>query len=63
MLVEDKKFLKLMENNCSKEGKHYMLLLPITVLNKPIAKNKIISEERLKNIYKGFIRHKQCHKD
>ena len=52
-----------MVSNCSKAGKYQMLHLPLRVLNEPVANNKIMSEERLKSIYKIFIRQKQCQKD
>ena len=60
MSVEN--FLKLMEKECSKEGKYYKLPLPLRLPNK-LSTNKRMAETRLKNHKERFIRDKQFLED
>ena len=54
--------MKLMEKECSKEGKHCKLPLPLRLPNK-LSTNKKMAEKRLKNHKKRFIRDKQYLED
>lgn len=55
-------FLRLMEKECSKEGKHYYLPFPLRVIN-TLSTNGGTFEKKLKNLKKRFIRGKQYHED
>ena len=52
-----------MERECSKEGNHYKLSLPLRNLDAVFPNNRRIAELRLKNLKKRFIKDKQYHKD
>ena len=63
MFIEYRQFLDLMERECSKEGNHYKLPLPIRNLDAVFPNNRRMAELRLTNLKKRFIKDKQCHKD
>ena len=52
-----------MERECSKEGNHYKLPLPIRNPDAVFPNNRRMSELMLKNFKKRFIKDKQYHKD
>ena len=58
MSVEYQNFLKLMGEECSKEGKLCKLSLPLRVLNKFFPNNRKMAEAGLKNLKKRFVRDK-----
>ena len=62
MSIEDRQFLDLMERECSKEGNHYKLPLPLRNPDAVFPKNRRMTELRMKNLKKGFIKDKQYHK-
>ena len=53
--------MTLMKKECSKEGKHYKLPLPLKVPDEMFPDNKNMAEARLKNLKKRFSRDKQYH--
>ena len=57
--VEDRNFMTLMEKECSKEGKHYRLPLPVRDHDQIFPGNRSMAEAKLKNLKKRFRRHKQ----
>ena len=61
--VEDINLMTLMEKECSKEGKHYKLPLPLRVHDEMFPDNRSMAEARLKNLKKKFTREKQYHED
>ena len=61
MSVEDRSFMTLMKKECSKEGKHYKLLLPLRFHDEMFPDNRSMAEARLKNAKKRFSRDKQYH--
>ena len=63
MSTEDRKFLDLMERECSKERNHYKLSLPLRNPDSVFPNNRRMAELRLKNLKKRFIKDKQYHKD
>ena len=63
MSIEDRQFLDLMERECSKEGNHYKLPLPLRNPDAVFPNNTRMAESRLKNLKKRFIKNKQYHKD
>ena len=63
MSIEDRQFLDLMERECSKEGNHYKLPLPLINPDAVFPNNRRMAELRLKNLKKRFIKDKQYHKD
>ena len=48
MSVEDRSFMALMEKECSKEGKHYKVPIPLRVHDKMFPDNRSMAEARLK---------------
>ena len=63
MSIEDRQFLDLMESECSKEGNHYKLPLPLRNPDVVFPNNRRMAELRLKNLKKGFIKDEQYYKD
>ena len=63
MSIEDRQFHDLMERECSKEGNHYKLPLPLRNSDAVFPNNRRMAELRLKNLKKRFIKDKQYHKD
>ena len=60
---EDRNFMTLMEKECSKEGKHYKLCLPLRVHDEMFPDNRTMAEARLKNLKERFSSDKQYHDD
>ena len=46
MSVEDMSFMTLMEKECSKEGRHYKLPLPLRVHDEMFPDNRSMAEAR-----------------
>ena len=63
MSIENRQFLDLMERECSNEGNHYKLPLPLRNPDAVFPNNRRMAELRLKNLKKRFIKDKQYHKD
>ena len=63
MSVEDRNFMTMMEKECSKEGKHCKLPLPLRAHDEIFPDNRSMAEVRLKNLKKRFSRDKQYHED
>ena len=63
MSIENRQFLDLMERECSNEGNHYKLPLPLRNPDAVFPNNRRMAESRLKNLKKRFIKDKQYHKD
>ena len=63
MSIEDRQFLDLIERECSKEGNHYKLPVPLRNPDAVFPNNRRMAESRLKNLKKSFIKDKQYHKD
>ena len=61
--VGDRSFMTLMEKECSNEGKHYKLPLPLRVHDEMFPDNRSMAEVRLKNLKKRFNRDKEYHED
>ena len=61
MSIEDRQFLYIMERECSKEGNHHKLPLPLRNPAAVFPKNRRMAEFRLKNLRKSFIKDKQYH--
>ena len=59
MSIEDRHFLDLMETECSKEGNHYKLPLPLRNPDAVFPNKKRMAELRLKNLKKRLIKDKQ----
>ena len=61
MSVEGMTFMTLMEKECSKEGKHYKLPLPLRFHDEMFTDNRSMAEARLNNAKERFSRDKQYH--
>ena len=59
MFIEDRKFPNIMERECSKERNHYKLSLPLRNPAAVFPKNRRMTEFRLKNLRKRFIKDKK----